>query len=506
MASAWGNCVSLPIVLLEPIIENWGLARADPDASRAQALNAVGLYLIVWFGTLMSVGKKYLQWALSEPAAAHKHRSALRSSSPSATRALTSPSPSSSPQPLRRGIPLRTTPTLRMLEMTDIGHETIKPESAPDGQTPEVQRQFTFASVDKVRSSAEMATGARAALCGVVSVLDPVTTCILVAVIVGVIEPLRTVLSPGHALSWVGSALTSLGATGAVLNVIVLGASLYMSTRTGKAAEVKRVAEEPQSTVQKRAPRGSVTTPALHLEDPPATPFTIDVVLEDPPAPPFTIAVVETADARQRMTPFTTEDDAKSSTGNPTAPRRERRHSSLSTLDMPIELAITAEDGSGRRAPCASGPATITIKPCHQGSKPIVTAPAWADPWCGIFYFPLHYRLVVAMLLARLVLVPAIALPLTVFAARQGLVPNEPLLLLMCHLMSAVPSASSLVSMLNAFGHGKLAGQISKLYLPQYICSVLTMTVVIAVAIQTIEANPVATTSLVLNQTVNHTA
>jgi hypothetical protein len=83
---------------------------------------------------------------------------------------------------------------------------------------------------------------------------------------------------------------------------------------------------------------------------------------------------------------------------------------------------------------------------------------------------------------------PAVSIPLLTWAVRLGALSNDPVLLLTAHLQSAVPSSQTAVAVLVAAGQPALAQQLSKLYLPQYLASALTMSVVIVVAIEVIEA------------------
>ena len=95
--------------------------------------------------------------------------------------------------------------------------------------------------------------------------------------------------------------------------------------------------------------------------------------------------------------------------------------------------------------------------------------------------------LVGAACVVRLVLLPAIAVPLTAVAASAGLLPSRPMLLIVSHMQSAVPSSQTFVAMLHERGESELAARVSRIYLPQYAMSVLTVAAVIVLAIQIIE-------------------
>ena len=95
--------------------------------------------------------------------------------------------------------------------------------------------------------------------------------------------------------------------------------------------------------------------------------------------------------------------------------------------------------------------------------------------------------LVGAACVVRLVLLPAIAIPLTAAAVSAGLLPPRPMLLIVSHIQSAVPSSQTLVAMLHERGESSLASRVSRIYLPQYAMSVLTVAAVIVIVIQIIE-------------------
>jgi len=105
--------------------------------------------------------------------------------------------------------------------------------------------------------------------------------------------------------------------------------------------------------------------------------------------------------------------------------------------------------------------------------------------------------LVGAACVVRLVLLPAIAVPLTAAAASAGLLPRRPMLLIVSHIQSAVPSSQTLVAMLHERGESALAARVSRIYLPQYAMSVLTVAAVIVLAIQIIEGAGMAQVPMV---------
>jgi hypothetical protein len=100
-------------------------------------------------------------------------------------------------------------------------------------------------------------------------------------------------------------------------------------------------------------------------------------------------------------------------------------------------------------------------------------------------------RVVGASIAIKLLAVPAVAVPLTTAAARAGWLPDEPILLMVLHIQSAVPSAQAIVSLLAATGKPALGEKLSTLYIPMYTASLVTVAVVITVAVEVIGPGPV---------------
>lgn len=98
--------------------------------------------------------------------------------------------------------------------------------------------------------------------------------------------------------------------------------------------------------------------------------------------------------------------------------------------------------------------------------------------------------LVTAAAALKLVAVPAVCVPLTALATSAGALPDEPLLLVLLHVMSSVPSSQTAISLLLAIGQPRLAGQLSEVYVPMYLFSVFTMGAVIVIAVEIIGPGP----------------
>jgi predicted permease len=57
---AFGNCGSLPFVLVLPIVSRWSLTRDRPEALET-GLGTIGIYLGVWMITFFSLGKAWVR-------------------------------------------------------------------------------------------------------------------------------------------------------------------------------------------------------------------------------------------------------------------------------------------------------------------------------------------------------------------------------------------------------------------------------------------------------------
>jgi hypothetical protein len=68
-------------------------------------------------------------------------------------------------------------------------------------------------------------------------------------------------------------------------------------------------------------------------------------------------------------------------------------------------------------------------------------------------------------------------------AVHGGLLADEPVLLVVLHLMSGLPSSLSLVVLLLSTGRQSVAEQVGALYLPQYTVAILSVAVVTTIAI-----------------------
>ena len=80
--------------------------------------------------------------------------------------------------------------------------------------------------------------------------------------------------------------------------------------------------------------------------------------------------------------------------------------------------------------------------------------------------------------LIRLVILPAIFIPLTLSASAAGFLTKDPVVVFVLCLESSVPSATSPIGLLTSWGKHELAQNLSMIYLPQHICSAITISFV----------------------------
>ena len=81
----------------------------------------------------------------------------------------------------------------------------------------------------------------------------------------------------------------------------------------------------------------------------------------------------------------------------------------------------------------------------------------------------------------RLVALPALCMPIHRLATRAGLLPDDPTLQMIIAISAGVPSSQTLVMLLNANGAEASAAEASKVYVPMYLLSVLTVSLLIVV-------------------------
>ena len=81
-----------------------------------------------------------------------------------------------------------------------------------------------------------------------------------------------------------------------------------------------------------------------------------------------------------------------------------------------------------------------------------------------------------AMLLCRLILVPAVMFPLVYYSMKYGVIQDRMVGIVLV-VESAAPSAQTMIVCCNSLGLRRAAGQMSVLYAIQYLASVATITI-----------------------------
>ena len=338
LCTTFGNVGALPYVLIPPIVLNWQRVSDDPNAL-LKGYGIISLYAIVWGLALFGLGPKFIE----------SMRSAVVTAKPASVPASPSDPPSA--------------------------------DSSGPTPTPAPSEALEAAGRIRVKSAVRRAWR-------IACSLEPVILGSLLGIVVGMIAPLRQLLSPseGGALRFVGSFATNLGSAGIPLSTLILGASLFLGGRGQWQAR------------------------------------------------------------RERLV---------SSANGPAASN-----------------GSAAANGYGSAASGVASAEDVVVE--HGRSQQVKSSPM--------------ARLLWAALVIKLLLMPAVSIPIILLAARSNLLArDEPMLLMVLILQSAVPSAQTGLALMNAAGLQKEASQMSMVYLPMYIISVITVAASIVIAVTGIE-------------------
>ena len=90
-----------------------------------------------------------------------------------------------------------------------------------------------------------------------------------------------------------------------------------------------------------------------------------------------------------------------------------------------------------------------------------------------------NFAFVSTACLLRLVVLPALCLPLHLAMAAWGMLPRDPTLLMILSLSAGTPSAQTLVVVLNASGATTVAQEASKVYVPMYLLAIASVALLI---------------------------
>ncbi|CAJ1351701.1 unnamed protein product [Effrenium voratum] len=93
-------------------------------------------------------------------------------------------------------------------------------------------------------------------------------------------------------------------------------------------------------------------------------------------------------------------------------------------------------------------------------------------------------RLAVGATVIKLVLMPAISIPLIVLAVKAGAIGrDQPMLFMVLMIQTGVPSAQTTLALVVSAGLQKVAGEMSIVYIPMYVASVVTVAIVIVISV-----------------------
>lgn len=293
-------------------------------------------------------------------------------------------------------------------------------------------QRYALSMAPKQQAAAGEGTGAtavlapRSRLCTAVACIggiEPVILGSMIGIIIGCIEPLKALLDESGPLRFIGAFSYRLGSSGIPLSTMVLGGSLGVGGKSLLASRRTARAE------RKKAATSASAVAAQSEEG----------------------AVASDAPAQAPPPPMKTGEEA----------------------EMEGEASSTTTATATRGGTTTSVAVQLDDQPSHERRLAVS------------LLSPMQ-RLIIAAVLVKLVVMPAVAIPLTLQAARANILPNEPMLLVIVMIQSGVPSAQTSLALLVAAGLQKEASELSLVYLPMYIVSIFTMGVVVFAAVQSV--------------------
>ena len=214
LSTAYGNCGALPFVLILPIVLNWSVTR-ESETALETGLGVIGLYLTGWFVSFFTIGKAFAERIKPSKPLAYDDAAAASTPMDAAS----------------------------MLDTDVEGAATPAPTSSA---SPHPSASCTIDGVEQTPPSgvAELARN-RGSVCarGVVGQLlalarkvERAVYCMCLSVTIGCVPSLRRALEAGGSLGWLGDAWHTLGTAGICLSTVMLGASLWGSSRARAAS------------------------------------------------------------------------------------------------------------------------------------------------------------------------------------------------------------------------------------------------------------------------------
>ena len=280
--------------------------------------------------------------------------------------------------------------------------------------------------------------------------VEPAIAMSFVGIGIGCIPPLKSVLGGSNgnegALRFLGSGTYRVGRSGITVSTVILGGSLALGARArSQAARQRRREAEAEAQGQGQQQGGG----------------------DDEPAPAANGAVASGAVDVEAVRCADVDASTRSTFGalRASLSRRLRPQPRAPPLSKPADL--TGGGGGG-----FFEPSVRRLPPRHADGGGVMV------------------RLTIAAIVIKLMIVPAIVLPLVHLAVRGGALPDDPLIQMVLMLEAGTPSAQTALALVVAAGMPQRAQELSLVYLPQYAVSVISMAIVIVAAVGLIGDDP----------------
>uniref|UniRef100_A0A7S4B605 Uncharacterized protein n=1 Tax=Chrysotila carterae TaxID=13221 RepID=A0A7S4B605_CHRCT len=223
MSVAFGNCGSLPFVLLLPVCTNWSRTQRD-EGALSKGMGIIGLYLVAWYGMFFTFGTRYIEHLLAAP-----------------MHAVDGCIPPS------------------CVEKAVVTEPEATNESCAN-EAPSAKLRSDHETGTRTLTAGRLVSAGHSAFAAV----DPLVWYIVLSVAVGCTPFLSDALGAGGLLSWLAHTVDSLGACGVVLGTIILGGSLWQA-RSSQSDEL-RPSQQPQSTTSDLRPRSKLLCGRLNAK------------------------------------------------------------------------------------------------------------------------------------------------------------------------------------------------------------------------------------------------
>ena len=318
------------------------------------------------------------------------------------------------------------------------------------------------------------------------SPFDSITTCILISIGMGCWPWLKNQLLVGY-LDFVGRLWTKLGGVGAMCLIFVLGASLYrgrtkwlqlVKVMSGKVKP--KVEPEPEPTLVKPYLEGG----AGAVEEPAASSATDE-------------------EEAKLLSAFRSVDKDGSGHISTQELSRAIKATGLHKTKDELKAIFTAADtnGDGQLDWDEFKRVMQTMPELQALSMDAGNALDNVKGEVDSSEVDIILKMTLLSSLIRLVILPAIFIPLTLALSSAGVLTKDPVVIFVLCLESCVPSATSPIGLLTSWGKHELAQNLSMIYLPQHIFCAFTMSLVCVLSMSIIPVDE-GIAGLVQNATV----